>query len=69
MDQHTSILAGCHESFPDHEIDRRLIGSRESQRPSVGAGGIRENAGHLSLRDLLMHVVWPLCRCAEHIRN
>jgi hypothetical protein len=65
----TSISSGCHEPLPGHEIDRWLIGPREGQRPSVGTGGIRENAGPLELCKACFRMWSSLCRRAEGIRD
>ena len=57
------------ESFPGDEIDRWLAGPREGQRPSVGTGGIRENAGPLELCKACFRMWSSLCRRAEGIRD
>ena len=55
--------------FPGDEIDRWLAGPREGQRPSVGTGGIRENAGPLEFCEACFRMWSSLCRRAEGIRD
>jgi hypothetical protein len=65
----TPFFGERHESVPGDEIDRWLAGPREGQRPSVGTGGIRENAGPLELCKACFRMWSGLCRRAEGIRD
>src|SRR3954452_16540181 len=63
------FIGDAHESFPRHEIDRRLTGHCEGKGPFFGTGGLRENAGPLELCEVCLRIWSSLCRSAEGIRD